>query len=451
MLGLCIWFMNITIKNACIITCDEDVIIPDGYLKIKDNLIESVGKMSALKDGADKAFDAGGRVVMPGFINPHMHLYSQFARGIKVPKMVSFLEILESFWWKLDKTLKEEDVYLSGLIGLIEAIKSGVTTVIDHHASYGSIKGSLMGLSEAFSQTNMRGALCYEVSDRNGEKDCGKAIDENVSFLEEVAEKCVSHNYLLRGMFGLHASFTLSPATLKKVIHANEKFGAPYHIHVAEGFEDAEDSKSRFNSSVVRRLHDEGILTEGSIAAHCVHVNDTDIDILKKSGVFVIHNPVSNMNNAVGRAPYLKMMAAGIPVGIGTDGMSAGIAQDCWVANVAHKEAASNPQAGWNEVKKSTLIVNPAIATHLFGHQIGKIKPGAVADIIVAEYTPYTSIDSSNYWGHVLFGVANSKIHSTVVNGKVLMENHRLIGIDEVRIINEARKLSAAMWKRFNG
>lgn len=440
--------MSLLIKNACIITCDNDIVIPEGFLEIKDNKISALGPMSTLSASADRTIDARGHIVMPGLVNPHMHLYSQFAKGLGIPKMTSFLEILEGLWWKLDKALNEEDVYLSGYLGLIEAIKSGVTTVIDHHASYDYIKGSLTALSKAFNETGVRGSLCFEVSDRNGEKKCREAILENVSFLEETAKKSKSPDYLLRGMFGLHASFTLSSKTIKKVHEANENIEAPYHIHVAEGAEDAEDSKSRYNLSVVRRLYDEGVLREGTIAAHCIHVNDDDLKILKKSGAFVVHNPVSNMNNAVGRAPYLKMCSIGIPVGIGTDGMSVSIFNDIKTASVVHKMAANDPQAGWAEVKKSALKTNPLIASSLFGKKIGMLKTGAEADVIISDYIPYTDIRSNNYWGYILFGVVNSRVSTTIINGKVLMENFKLLNIDEASIIKEARRASAMVWKK---
>lgn len=442
--------MPLLIRNACVVTCDQDIVVPEGYLEIRDGRIAGMGQEGSLPNDKrfDHIIDAGGRVVMPGFVNPHMHLYGQFAKGFITPKMISFLEVLEGLWWRLDRALKEEDVYLSAYLGLIEAIKSGTTTVIDHHASYGCIKGSLTAIAEAFSQTGVRGVLCYEVSDRNGEKDCHKAIDENVSFLEEVAEKRVLQGYILRGMFGLHASFTLSTKTLKRVVEANDRFGAGYHIHVAEGQEDAEDAKAQYNCSVVRRLYDEGVLKEGTIASHCIHINDIDIGLLKDAGAFVVHNPVSNMNNAVGRMPYLRICAAGIPVGIGTDGMSAGIAYDVRTASVVHKESAGSPQDGWEEVKKSTLETNPGIVSHIFGRQIGKLKTGAEADVIISDYAPCTEIRSDNYWWHVLYGVLGARVNTTIVNGKVLMENFKLLNIDEDAAIKEARRFSSALWKR---
>lgn len=433
--------MRTIIKNACIITCDGGRVIPDGFVQMDDDKITSVGDMAQLKvaDGTH-IIDAGGRIVMPGLVNAHMHLYSQFARGLAVPKMASFLEILDGLWWRLDKVLTGEDVLLSAKLGLIEAIKCGVTTVIDHHASYGCTKGSLEEIAKAFNDVGVRGVLCYEVSDRNGEKECETAIYENLTSPQDG---------LIRRMFGLHASLTLSPATLKKVRKANEKLNLPYHIHVAEGPEDLEDARSQYGKSVVARLYDEGMLAPNSIAAHCIHINDDDIGLLKKSKAFVVHNPLSNMNNAVGRAPYLKMCAAGIPVGIGTDGMSAGIFGDVKAAAFVHKNSANDPQAGWMEVQNSTLKVNPTIASKMFGKDIGVLKAGAAADVIITDCIPFTRIDENNYWGHVLFGVANAKVHTTICAGKVLMEGYELKTIDEGTVIDEAKKLSQAMWKRF--
>lgn len=482
---------DLLIKNACVITCDKDAVITDGYIRIEGNKIVAVGKMvdlippstnderrlpaSASVAGAtNDVIDAGGRIVMPGLVNAHTHLYSQLARGISVPRMRTFGEVLEGLWWKLDNVLDKDCVYVSGVLGLIEAIKAGVTTMIDHHASYGFVKGSLNTLAKAFTETGMRGVLCYEVSDRNGEKQCNEAIEENVGFLGSLRSagggEAISPSPSpspqggegnLMGMFGLHASFTVSSATIKRVHKANEKFSAPYHIHVAEGPEDVADAKSRYKSSVIQRLYDEGVLCKNTIAAHCIHINDEDIQLLKKSGAFVVHNPVSNMNNAVGRAPYLRLMAAGIPVGIGTDGMSSGIMADVKAASVVHKGTvpvqkgdcplmAGDPQAGWDEVRRSVLEVNPLITSRLFGAELGVIKPGALADVIIVDSVPFTPITSENYWGHILFGVANSRIHTTIVNGQVLMKEFEIKGIDEVSVVKEARTLSEELWKRFH-
>jgi len=459
---------EILIKNACIIQ-DSKKVISGGFLVIEDNVIKSIGPVRSVpREGADKlVIDAQGHVVLPGFINPHMHLYSQFAKGLAVGKMRSFGEILEKLWWRLDAALSEEDIYYSGILGLLEAIKCGVTTVIDHHASYGSIRGSLFILSRAFLRTGVRGCICFEVSDRFGKKARDEAINENAIFIEEsLKQKRLDPAYLLRGMTGLHASMTLSDKTLAHACELMNAYGVAAHVHVAEGPEDVADAKKKYKKSVVRRLFDQGILRRGTIAAHCIHVDDKDMGLLKKSGAFVVHNPMSNMNNAVGVAPYLEMHKKKIPVGIGTDGMSAGIFSDVKAASVMHKLNpqipprppllkggkggfyTGNPQAGFFETMRSTMEINPAIASKIFGCQIGALQKGASADVIISDYAPATPITDDNIWGHILFGVMNSPVRTTICNGRVLMQDHKVLCLDEEMIVQESKKYAKRLWER---
>ncbi|MBT3181002.1 MAG: amidohydrolase family protein, partial [Deltaproteobacteria bacterium] len=160
---------DIIIHNACILTGDGRV-HPKGFLHLKGSKIYAIGKSApSKKPKGAVVIDAGGRYVMPGFINPHMHLYSSLARGISVGRMKNFGKILEGLWWKLDRALTLEDVYVSAAVGGLASIKSGVTTLIDHHASYGAISGSLGAISEALSDVGIRASTCFELSDRCGD------------------------------------------------------------------------------------------------------------------------------------------------------------------------------------------------------------------------------------------------------------------------------------------
>jgi putative selenium metabolism protein SsnA len=450
----------VLIKNGHVIV-NADKVIVGGCVYIKDGTIAYVGKgvldsTSCRSNNKSLVFersvaksrstnltviDAGGRVVLPGFINCHMHLYSQFAKGISVPRMSSFGEILEKLWWKLDRALTEEDVYYSALLGLIDSIRSGVTTVFDHHASYGFIRGSLGTIARAFLKTGVRGSLCFEVSDRAGDKKRDESIRENAAFLE----KCQRHlktdrTYPLRGMVGLHASMTLSDHTLAESRREMDNYNVGAHVHVAEAVEDVR---------AVKRLYNEGILREGTIAAHCVHVNGSDLDILKKSGTFVVHNPQSNLNNAVGVAPFLKMNKKRIPVGIGTDGMSASIVGDVKLASVLHKIVARDPAVGFVETKRSAMETNSAIASEMFGFNIGSLKKGSAADVIISDYIPQTPLTNANIWGHMLFGVMNLPVRTTICGGKILMKDFEIKAVDEENIIVEAKKCAKRLWNRF--
>lgn len=444
--------MNYTfITNACLITNDNRQVFQNGYIAIKGGKIESVGDMSELPESVAEAsmIDAGGRIVMPGFINAHAHLYSQMARGIPVPKMRSFFEILDMFWWRFDNVLTEEDVYYSALLGLVEAIKSGVTTVIDHHASYNYIKGSLITIEKAFIETGMRGALCFEISDRLGKKHTQAAIHENVHFIQHVDKMSKDKDYLLRALCGLHASFTVSDETLKDIRAAmgNENIG--FHVHVAEGPEDLKDSLDRYSKSVVRRLSDAGILNEGSVAAHCVHIDDADMQILKENKCWVVHNPTSNMNNAVGWMPFLKLHSMGVPVALGTDGMSNSLFSDMRATSLIHRAAAEDPTVGWTEANRSVMDINPALASSMFGVDIGYLKKGAAADVVITDVVPYTEVNSNNFWAHILFGVTGGRVRTTIVNGQILMEDFEVKVLNEALIAERARSLATDLWRRF--
>ncbi|MBW2701605.1 MAG: amidohydrolase family protein [Deltaproteobacteria bacterium] len=319
------------IKNGMVFTGGDKPQVFEGGLLCEGDQIISLGPDSELEKTAAGAevVDAGGRIVTPGFINTHMHLYSTLSRGmgLKDPPPRDFNQILERLWWRLDKVLTLEDLRPSAELPIIDALRAGVTTMIDHHASPGAVEGSLDVLAEAAGKAGLRLSTCYEVSDRDGPEIMNAGIAENIRFA-----KATAGNPMLRGMFGLHAQFTLSDASLDACAAAADELKLPFHVHVAEAKSDAEDARGRGTKGAVDRLHQRGCLTPGSLAVHCVHTGPDEWEILKEADVYAVHNPQSNMNNAVGAASIDTMMAAGVPVGIGTDGMQADVRQDMRVA-----------------------------------------------------------------------------------------------------------------------
>ena len=298
--------------------------------------------------------DVGGKVIMPGLINTHMHLYSTFARGmaLKDSPPTNFQEILERLWWRLDKALTEEDVYYSALVPLMDCVKNGTTTIFDHHASPGTVHGSLFTLLKAARAVGIRSCLCYEVSDRDGKEIAEQGIRENVEFINACNRP---GDDMAKGMFGLHASLTLSDETLSRCCKENAGTGAGFHIHAAEGRVDLEECLRRHGRRVIERLSDFGVLGSKTIAAHCVHVDDREVDLLKESKTKVVHNPESNMGNAVGYAPVIDMLRRGVQVGLGTDGYTCDMFESLKVANILHKHQLGDPNAGWAEAPGHAL------------------------------------------------------------------------------------------------
>ncbi|MBU3093563.1 putative aminohydrolase SsnA [Clostridium sp. CM028] len=441
----------ILIGNGKLLTRDNDnTFIEDGCVCIDANIIVNIGTTEQMKKKYEGAefIDAKKGLIMPGMINTHHHIYSAFARGLSIkgnnPK--SFLDILSGMWWKIDRLLTLEDTEYSAYSTYLDCIRNGVTTVFDHHASYGSISGSLFQISGVAKKLGIRTSLCYEVSDRDGEGKMRQAVKENVEFMKS-AKKDSSD--MQKGMMGLHASFTLSNKTLEYCAK-NITCGAGYHVHTAEGIDDVYDSLKKYNKRIVNRLFDFDILGEKTIAVHCIHINPAEMDLLNKTDTMVVHNPESNMGNAVGCTPVLELVKKGLTLGLGTDGYTSDMFESMKVANILHKHNNCNPSVGWDEIPLMTFKNNAKIANRFFEKPLGIIQKGAYADIIVAEYDPLTPFNVNNANAHILFGINGRCVTTTMINGKVLMKDREIIGVDSEQIMAKSRELSNELWNKIN-
>jgi len=429
-------------------------VIQDGGVLFADGIIKDVGRAGEVRKRFVKAqgtkarlkvIDAGGGIILPGFINAHHHLYSTFARGMAIPgtPAKNFTEILEKLWWKLDATLSEEDVYYSSLIPLIECIRSGTTTIIDHHESQGFQTGVLDVIQRAVEEIGIRAALCLGSSDRY--RKGREGIVENERFLAKIGRR---PSPLVVGMVGLHAAFTVSDDTLKRSIAVAERYHAGLHVHCAEDLADQMDSLKKYGMRVVGRLKKFGALGSKTLLVHCVHVDEREMNIIRGSGSQVVHNPESNMNNAVGCADVLRMMEKGIVVGLGTDGMSSDMLAQMRCAYLLHRHQKQDPRVAFCEAPAMLLDNNAAIASRIFAKQLGKLEVGAPADLVILDYVPPTPLAQGNLLGHLIFGMVNAAVDTVICNGRILLQGKRLVGIDEERICEKSRDLAAKFWKR---
>lgn len=439
----------ILVGNGRLVTRDpRNPFTEDGAVLIDGREIKETGKTRELREKYPGAefIDAKQGLIMPGFINAHMHFYSTFSRGMAVPGAPSqnFNEVLERLWWKLDKALSLEDTYYSALTALVDCIKCGTTTVIDHHASPYAVQGSLFEIAKATREAGIRSSLCYEVSDRDGEKIAFEGIRENMDFINW-AEK--ENDPMLSGKFGLHASVTLSNETLAKCAEAMEGKNAGYHVHVAEGPADEKDSLEKYGKRIVERFRDFGVTCKKSIFVHCIHVDETERAIIKETGTAVVHNPESNMGNAVGAADVVGMMREGQLLGLGTDGFVSDMIQSWRLGNALCKHANQHPNVGWGEFPTMLFENNAAIAEKCFPDKLGRIAPGYAADVIVMDYAPPSPIDGNNVNGHLLFGSSGRNVVTTIANGKVLMKDRKLTFLDRDEIFAKSRECAARVWK----
>lgn len=442
------------ITNAKLVTWEIPNRVLEGWaISIKDGRIVELGPESELvaRNPDEERLDAAGQYVIPGNICAHTHFYGAFARGMAIPGAApkDFPEILQKLWWPLDKSLTADDIRASAEVMMVDAIKHGTTTLIDHHASPNSIDGSLDIIGEVVNQAGLRAVLCYEVTDRDGEKKAQAGIQENVRFIKKLAEEKNS-NQRLAATFGLHASLTLSEDTLQRCRQATPE-GTGFHIHVAEHEADEYDSLAKSGLRVVDRLYRSGILGPQTIVAHAVHVDAKEVGLLAQTGTWVSHQPRSNMNNGVGVAQIESLMRAGIPVCLGTDGFTHTMWEEWKTAYLLHKAWNRDPRRmNGMDVVEMGVYNNAALANRFFRDAaLGVLSPGAYADLIFVDYHPHTPLTEGNLPWHIVFGFHESMVTTTIVNGQVLMKDRQLLTVDEEAISANARRLAPGVWQRY--
>ena len=438
--------MATRLENGIVVTLgDKNRVLWNAAVVTDGEWIAGVGDVAEMKQRfpGGEVVDCSGKIVLPGFICTHHHFYSTMARGMSIPgePAANFVEILERLWWKVDRALSEEDITLSAQVPLIECIRNGTTTVIDHHASPGRREGSLDLIESAVRQAGIRASLCYEVSDRNIP---GGGVAENRRFIKKVGKG----DGQIAAMMGLHASFTLSDETIEECVAIAKEEGVGCHIHVAEDAADREDSLAKYKMPTVRRLDKLGVSGEKSIFVHCVHIDEAEMDILAATGTSVVHNPESNMNNAVGVTPLLKLLDKGVMVGLGTDGMGSDMLVQMRCAYLLHRLANRDPRVAFMEAPQLLLHNNAAIAERQFGLRLGEIAEGRPADLAIIDYQPPTPLSEANFLGHLIFGLVDAVVDTTVCKGKILMRGKRILSMDEARITARSRELAPKMWKR---
>jgi len=442
------------LTNGKIISWDEpNTIFENHAVCIQGGGIQDIGREKEMKFQYpnEEVIDAGGQFIMPGNICAHTHFYGAFARGMAIPGPApkDFPEILEKLWWPLDKSLTLADVRASTEVMVIDAIKHGTTTLFDHHASPNAIDGSLDVIADIVERSGVRAVLSYEVTDRDGMEKSQAGIAENVRFLNRISDKV--QNPRIRGTFGLHASLTLSDETLDRC-RDSVPTGVGFHIHVAEHEVDEYDSIAKSGFRVVDRLHRHGILTPQSIIVHGVHIDAREINILADSGVWVTHQPRSNMNNGVGTAQVEAMMRCGVPVCLGTDGFSHTMWAEWKAAYLSHKLWNRDPRRmNGMEVANMAVYNNAALAGIFFTeHDFGALRPGAHADVIFVDYHPYTPLTAENLPWHILFGFHESMVTTTIVAGEILMKDRQMVTLDEEAITAKALEQAPQVWERYN-
>ncbi len=430
--------MRTLLKNCFLVTLDPPS-AGKGDIRIDGGSVAERG--ASLQAGAgEETVDLGGKVVIPGMVCAHTHLYSSLVRGMNPPKRKpkTFLQLLRRLWWKLDRALDEESVYYSALAGALESLKCGTTLLVDHHSSPNAIAGSLDIIREAVAEVGLRGVLCYEVTDRGGKKERDAALEENRRFLA-----ATEGDGRFRGLVGAHASFTLGKASLEACGELASAYRTGVHMHVAEDACDVRDARRRSGGGLLRRLENAGIVREGSVFAHCVHLRPAEFRALATGGTWLVHNPRSNMNNGVGHAPVQLFPGRSA---LGSDGFPADMFEE---ARSGFFRAQEDPAAAGGRIPEM-VAGGWRLAASMFGTPFGTFSGGAVADFTVLDYRPPTPVNEANAAGHFLFGFGSSSVESVMIGGKWVLWNRMHPVIDEEALMRRAQDVAGRLWKELD-
>jgi putative selenium metabolism protein SsnA len=411
---------------------EGDLLIEDG--RVCGQQVDTLEKVQIL--------DASGCLVLPGFVIGHHHLYSSLARGMPGPAEApsSFVDVLQKIWWRLDRALDDELCELSAAVGSLEALRCGVTGIVDHHASPNAIVGSLDRVASGVDRLGARAVLCYEASDRHGDEGFEAGLAESERRLRRPSGT-------IRGMVGGHAPFTLSDAHLKRMAELASKHQVAVHLHVAESEDDQRDARERGAADVTERLLRAGVLDGEAVIAHGVHLSDAEIERLGASRAWLTHQPRSNMNNHVGYLSRARQLGA--KVALGTDGINGDLLAEAEAAffRLREHDGAAAAETVWSWIAGAWRLQSTAFGL-LHEHGFGWLSEGAPGDVVVLDYDSPTPLTAGNLAWHLAFGISARHVRDVVVAGEVVLRDGEPTRLSRATLLEESHAGAERLWAR---
>lgn len=377
--------------------------------------------------GVARSIDCTGKFITRSFANGHHHVYSAFACGMPAPKKnpENFLQILQYIWWNLDKALDLEMIRLSALVTAMACAKNGVTFVIDHHASPYAPEGSLETIAQAFDDVGIGHLLCYEISDRDGSEVAGKGLNETENYLAK-----------RQGLVGLHASFTVGNNTLEQAVQLAEQTNSGIHVHVAEDRSDQQHCLRNYQQRVVTRFNEAGVMKfPKTILAHCLHLDDHERRLIEASPAWVVQNTESNLNNSVG---FFNSQGLGPGIMLGTDGMHSDMLRS---AKAAFFAGHNYDAIDYAETYRRFRSVHHYLRS-------GGFEGDAENNLVILAYDSPTPFNADNFSGHFIFGIESGHISHVISQGRLIVEDRRVLSVDEMAIVEESRLQAKRLWAR---
>ncbi|HHY39616.1 MAG TPA: amidohydrolase [Clostridia bacterium] len=420
----------------------------DWAVAIEGGKISEVGPKERVlgRYGAKEATveDLGERLIVPGFVNTHNHMYGVLSHGITVPvSPTGFMSFLEDFWWPyVEDRLNHDLVKTTTALACSEMIKSGVTAFSDILEAPYAIPGALIAEAEVVESAGLRGILAFEATERAGEKIATLGIEENEGFIRWSRER---PSGLLGGMMCVHTTFTCSPSYLRRSKERAQLLGAMSEMHLSESKFEPEICKSRYGKLPVELYQEIGFLDGDVLASQCVKVTDEEIDTLAEAGVKISHMPLSNCEVGGGIAPVVSMLERGLTVGIGTDGYITDFFQVMRGAFLIHKAAQESPQVMPARTVFDMATRQGALAMGL--KDVGVLAPGYRADLVALKTDLPTPITQENVYDQIVLFLGPQDVDLVMVEGNVLARGGRLLTLDEEGIKAKMREAARRFWK----
>ncbi len=425
--------MNLLIKNAT-------VVLPDGQTKNANIAVEG-SKILAIGEApadfiAEQTIDAKDMLAIPGFINAHTHASMTLLRSYADD--MELMTWLNDHIWPVEAKMISNDIYWGAALAAVEMLESGTTTFADMYGPF------MERVADVVTESGMRGVLSRGII--GVAPDGEKKLEENISLYEDYNGAA---NGRIKVMFGPHAPYTCPPEFLKKVAAAAQRLGAEVHIHMNETKAEIEQITKQYGKRPFEYVEDTGLFESPTLAAHCVHLSDDEIAIIKKHHIRVVHNPGSNMKLASGIAPVPRLLKEGVTVALGTDGTSSNnnldMLQEVQLAALLHKVNEYDPLAvpAFEALKMGTEYGAKAVG--LDG--IGRLEVGAKADIVLVSMKGAAWVPRFNEVSLLVYSGSAADVDTVICDGKMLMQHRELLTLDEEKIKYEAQKCAERLTK----
>ncbi len=426
----------IVINNVTVLPMDgKNDIIRNTDVYIHEDRIYKIGKTDKMVK-IDRVIDGKNMILMPGLVNAHTHIAMSLLRNYADD--LPLHEWLNEKIWPIEAKMNEEDIYWGSMITIAEMIASGTTTFCDMY-------DFMEMVAKAVDETGVRGVLSYGAIERPEQNDA--KIERYRNFYRNCHG---TSDGRVRVMIAPHAPYTCSDEYILRLKALADELGVGIHIHLSETEKEVNDSRMEYGKSPIQRMNDIGLFDTPTIAAHCVHVDDADIQIIKDKNVFPVNNPTSNLKLASGFAPVEKMLNAGIPVALGTDGSSSNnnvnMFEEIHLASILNKavNGSATSVSAYQALEMATI--NGAKALGLAG-EIGSVEEGKKADLILINTNKPHLQPLNNEISAIAYSAQASDVDTVIVDGKILMESRKFMTLDVEKVMKHTKKCVEALMK----